>query len=73
MVGHKKEAKRCDPMGVSQKNKSRVWNKGRKRGGGDDQKNSTLTCKGKFYNGLENTYVCSNLTQAPTKTKKQTR
>ena len=73
MVGQKKEATQCDPMGVSQKNKACVWNKSQTVVGGNDHKNSTLTCKGTIYNGLENTYVCRNITRAPTTETKNNR
>ena len=66
MFGHKNDDTRCDPMGVSQNNKARVWKKRRKKGRGDDQKHSSLNCYGIIYNGFENAYVCSNLDRAPT-------
>ena len=66
MFGHKKDAKWCNPMGGSQKNKLRVCKKGWKRGRGDDHKHSTLNCNGTIYNEPENTYLCSNIAQAPT-------
>ena len=41
MFGYKKGATKCDPMGVSQNNKARVWKKGLKIYGGDDQEHIT--------------------------------
>ena len=34
--------------------------------GEDNQKHSTVNLNGKTYNGIENKYICSNLSQAPT-------
>ena len=58
-------------MGGSQNNKTRVWKKGRKKVGEDNQKHISLNCNVKIYNIFENTYVCSNLAQAPTTKNKQ--
>ena len=66
MFGHKKDATKCDPMEGSKNNKAKVWEKGWKRVRGDDQKHSILTFNGTVYNVFENSYVCSNLTWAPT-------
>ena len=44
-----------------QNNKACLWNKGQKRGGVDDQENIILTFNVTSYNGIENTYVCSDL------------
>ena len=71
MFGHKKKDMRCDPMGGSQNSKSCIRRKGWKRGEVDYQKHITLTCNDKIYDGFENTYVCSNISQAPTKQKRQ--
>ena len=66
-VGQEKESTQGYPMGGSQHNKSHVWKKVWKIFGGDNKKQSTVKLNSKTYNGTENTYVCSNLAQAPTK------
>ena len=57
-------------MGVSQNNNARLWKKVQNIGGGNNQKHSTVNLNGADYNGIKNTYVCSNLSQAPTKKNK---
>ena len=45
------------------------WMKGRR---GNNQKHSTVNLNGKTYNGMENTHICSNLSQAaPKKVRKE--
>ena len=60
-------------MGGSQNNKEFLWKKVQKRGGVDNQKHIAVKLNGTAYNGIENTYLCSNLSQGTTtKNRKET-
>ena len=63
--GHKKEAMGGQQQGMGTEERTR------ERGGGDNQKHSTVNINDTTYNSIENKYVFSNLARAPTTKKTQ--